>query len=570
MAGIADAFTIIMNSDGMKEFQEELKRNEKECETYSKQVETLTEELNKCEEEEKELKTRLEEARNATVKDEKAIANLEKALDKAKVATKQAAANLETAKTKADGFQKSVETLKGKPQYTLMQLGKNVMNLVKQLGLLAAVGMTVRKSLEFYEQGEQLGNLADKAGVAVEALQTLSKASGGDAESTASSITNIKENKESYQKAGIQIVEGDSSATFENVAKKMEGLKSEAEKLDLAASLGIDDNTAKMLAKGVDSYRESLKKAEKYKLYTKEDIERMRDYRQIQQDIKAGLQATSGAVYRMLLPVITAVAKVIRKITDWLAEHEGLVKIIGATLAVAAAIGVVIGVVMGLQKALALVMANPIVLQIMAVVAAIMVVIAIINDFIVFLQGGDSIIGELLNKWGYDTDAIRADILNAIEQLKAGFTSFMENVKAVGSAFIGVFQSMWAAVMNFWNGLPEPIKKLLKGVGLAALTIANPVAGLGVMTGGIAVGVGKKVMNKYKKNPQNAVPAGSQAAYYNSQSQNATNTKNSKTVNNKNTRVNANITVNVPSGDPHKVGAATKNAVQSLDNGRKA
>lgn len=81
----------------------------------------------------------------------------------------------------------------------------------------------------------------------------------------------------------------------------MQTLKSEAQKLDLANSLGLDEATTRLLIQGVDRYREELKRTNKYKLYTKDDIERMRDYRQIQQDIRMGMESINGH-----FPVATA------------------------------------------------------------------------------------------------------------------------------------------------------------------------------------------------------------------------------------------------------------------------
>lgn len=121
----------------------------------------------------------------------------------------------------------------------------------------------------------------------------------------------------------------------------METLKSDAAKWDLANSLGIDEGTTRLLIQGVERYREEMKRASKYKLYTKEDIERMRDYQQIQQDIRMGMSSIFGALSRLLLPAITAIGKAIRSVTDWLAEHEGMVKIAGVFIAIAAAIGAV-------------------------------------------------------------------------------------------------------------------------------------------------------------------------------------------------------------------------------------
>ena len=66
------------------------------------------------------------------------------------------------------------------------------------------------------------------------------------------------------------------------------------------------------------------------------------------------------------------------------------------------------------------------------------------------------------------------------------------------------------------------------------------------------------------------MPAGAQSNYYNSQSQNATNTQNSKNIANTNNRsVNVSqITINTQASDARAVAKGVKDTLDSLDNGQ--
>lgn len=537
MAQGLDLFTIGFGSEGLKQFEEELKSNEKQLDRYQKEVEALEEELD--------MLTKANAVSSDTFK--------------------ETSKDLKEARENVKKFQKSIDTMKGKSEYQIAALKKNFANLVKTVGLLAIVGTTVRKSLQFYEQAEQLDFLAQKTGIAADKLQELGNASsrfGGNTESTATSVENIRTNREAYIQAGVRI-ENDPSKTLENVARKMETLSNDRAKWDLADSLGIDEATTRMLIQGVEKYNAELKKGSKYKLYTKEDIQRMRDYRQIQQDIRMGLDRMGAAIYQMLLPAITAVSKIIRKITDWMAEHEGAVKIIGVFVAIAAAIGGIVLAVNLLSGAIALLEAHPVVLIIIAVIAAITALIAIINDLIVFIQGGHSLIGDILEDLGYDTELLRKDILAGIELLKQGIKGLVEWLRSAGEWI----NKLKEAALDLWNKIPEPIKKML-GAGLKASLLMNPITALPTAN----VMMGQKFMERYKKDPNNAVPAGAQSAYYNTQSQNANTTNNSRNIaNTRNNNIKVdNINIQTQANNPRQVAQEVGYVMTSLDNAQKA
>lgn len=540
MAGMLDLFAIGFNSEGIQTFEKELKNNERELDKYEKEVKKLENELAKlCEDEEK----------NA------------KAIIKVKAA-------LNEAKDKADQFGKSVKTMQGKSEYALLQLKKNFTNLTKTLGMLAMVGVSVKKSLDFYEQGEQLQFLADKTGIAVEKLQSLGNAAkkyGGTPEDSAGTVENIRANKDNYKKAGIQI-SGSPEKTLENVAKKMETLKSDAEKWDLANSLGIDEGTTRLLIQGVSKYNDELQKADKYKLFTKEDIERMREYRQVQSDIKMGIDNIFGSIWRMLLPGITAVAKAIRNVTDWLSEHEGAVKVIAAITAVVAAISVLsIGIKLltgaiqffGTAAVQAWLKAFAPVAIAIAIITAIWL---LVDDFVGFLQGKSSVLERILKKFGVDVEGVRQFFLQFFQNIQQGVGNVINWFKALG----GKIAEFGDKIKAVWDNLPEAFKNMFGGrlkVAATANTISTTIA------------KGQDTLSKYNASKQNAVPAGATSNYYQTQSINDNSSHNAKSISNS-TKSTKNVNIQkVEIKTQAKDGQDIKNAIEvmsELDNGMSA
>lgn len=496
MAGFLDIFSVGFDSKELQEFNDKLKQTRSN--------------LDKAEEDVKAL--------------EKELDNLDKAGGKDSDTFKAVSKRLNEAKDNVKKFENQIKTMEGRSEFQLQKLRQNFMKVVKAVGALAAVTATVKRSMAMYEEAEQIGNLAQKANVAVESLQRLGNAAkrfGGNTEASASTITSLqtKETKEKIVKAGIK-VGATPEQTLENIAAKMETLKSDAEKINLADSLGIDEGTTRLLIEGVQRYREELKRTDKYKLYTKEDIERMRDYRQIQADIRMGIESIQGTIARMLLPALTTMSKVIRGVTDWLAEHEGAVKIVATLVGIVAAVGAVIGVVKGLHMALTFLLANPVVLTIIGWSLAITAIIAVIQDFITWLQGGESALKGL-----WETGA------KVFDWLKAKATGFIDSLK------------------NLWDNIPDPIKKMIG--------LSNPITGTMTM-----VNIAKEQIAKANNNPLNSVPQGAIQNYNSTVANNQNRNENTRVSNNSNKKTTNIGTINIQTQATN--GAEVARDIQSI------
>lgn len=84
-------------------------------------------------------------------------------------------------------------------------------------------------------------------------------------------------------------------------------------------------------------------------------------------------------------------------------------------------------------------------LSTVALVAAIILVALLVEDFINFMQGNDSLLGAMLQKVGVDCDALREKIRNTWDNIKKVFQSFAEAVKGIiGSLFVSL-SKLWGA-----------------------------------------------------------------------------------------------------------------------------
>jgi len=556
--GELDSFTISFEALGLKKFTEELVKNEQLLEQYEREVK----------------------------ENEKALQDMKEAGKETTEEFKTAEKQLYNTREEINKLNKTITRTKQSSLFQLSQIAQNFSKLTQTVVKLAVVGTAVRRSLRFYEQAEQLGFLAEKSGIAAEKLQELGNVSsrfGGTTESTAMSIENIRTNKEEYTKAGIR-VENDPVQTLENVARKMEQLKSDSAKWELADSLGIDEATTRALIQGVDKYRESLKQSSKYKLYTQEDIQRMRDYRQIQQDIRQNIDSIYAVIYRGLLPAITRAAKIISKLTEWLGSHQSLVKITATTvgiLALASAFNVLSKSLIALAGGSAMMMRFP------GWATIIASIVMIIQDFVVFMEGGDSLIGRLWAKWGKDLDVIRAGFEIWAEKIKLIWNNllacFDKNRPRMEEAIdINVIKPVTAEQAKLrrdheLNKMNKELSESLKGkeLSITAKKGYNPFQSIdNWFAMQRSIKNGKQFVTTANKNPLNGVSSEAIAA---ANITNAINNGNnviskdiSKVTNNDRGIKIGNVTIQLQSSDPMKAGQDVKNVITSLDNGQRA
>lgn len=106
-------------------------------------------------------------------------------------------------------------------------------------------------------------------------------------------------------------------------------------------------------------------------------------------------------------------------------------------------------------------------LKIMAIIAVIVAIALIVDDFINFMQGNNSVIGDMLGKMGYDVDEVRDRIITAWNKVKGFLTQ-------VWLAISGIAGTVSAKLKEFWVNNGEEIMERLSDIwdGLKTILIA--------------------------------------------------------------------------------------------------
>lgn len=102
--------------------------------------------------------------------------------------------------------------------------------------------------------------------------------------------------------------------------------------------------------------------------------------------------------------------------------------------------------------------------------AAFIIVALLVEDFINFMQGNNSLLGSLLEKAGVDVDKFRANIIKIWGNIKTILTAVWQGIKNVA---IPIFQTIWGVIKTVFEAIGKIIDKIAPQFANLADQLAN-------------------------------------------------------------------------------------------------
>lgn len=150
---------------------------------------------------------------------------------------------------------------------------------------------------------------------------------------------------------------------------------------------------------------------------------------------------------------VIAVLNRVRNAVTWLADKLGgvdkLFRLIAITAAAAFAVFNFSKITSGLSSISKLL--TTINVKTLAIIAIIVLLALLVEDFINFMQGNDSLVGSLLEKAGVDVEAVRQTIINAWNAIKSFLLSVWDAIKKACTA-------VWGGIKDFFKEHGDEIK----------------------------------------------------------------------------------------------------------------
>ena len=265
----------------------------------------------------------------------------------------------------------------------------------------------------------------------------------------------------------------DALDVLQDLAGVMEQMSPEESK-GIGAALGLDPSTIMLLQQGRDGMKDLIAQKKQDAVYTQEDADTVKAYNVEMGKVKKGFIGVASILFRMVLPAFTTVTKYVGQFVNFLRRHQTAVKAFFVMIATVIT-AMLIPSFLAFARAL---MTNPITWVILAIAALALV----IEDFIVWLDGGKSALDKFWRKLLADPETAKKNL----EDIKAKAIEFVETVKQKFEEFI-----QWVEENPIFTGvviglailgrIAPTVISILSSIGSAFRLLGNAVMFVGRM-----------------------------------------------------------------------------------------
>ena len=377
-----------------------------------------------------------------------------------------------------DDFKRGLDSARSAAQTGGQQIADNLIGPLKAALAGLAAGFGFKSMLDTYtQQADAAGKLANSMGVNVEEMQAWGRAaklSGGSVDGFNGSLRSLNgqiamisalgksKALPIFEEMGIKVKDAtgktkDAFQILTDLAGKAE-TKGKAEFAGLAQRLGIDQGTIMLLQSGRKSVEELVKEMKELGVYQKEDGEIAAAYNDALDKLGWAMQGIGAIIMRMAVPALTYIADSLRTFVNFLRQHEPFVKTFFTIIAVVLA-AKAIPAMLQFAKATALAM-RPFA-PLIAIVTALAL---IIDDLIVYMEGGESALDDLWSMFGTGPE-IAAALSQAWEKLKTTGKELFENLITIAKKFFSYFEGAIQPLKDVFVNLFALIKAIAQGDG---------------------------------------------------------------------------------------------------------
>ncbi|MCG7324279.1 phage tail tape measure protein [Achromobacter sp. ACRQX] len=411
---------------------------------------------------------------------------------------------IDKSEKKTDEFGKSMLTAEGRAG--LME--EKIKGVFTRIGAAILATVAASKALETFNNHvqtvEQIRNTSDALGVAIEDVDAFGKAierMGGDAQGARDSLTDMAE---SIGEA-LQDVESGRAKTFKALGISLKDVNGQAKNavqgmIELAGAvegmgreqavfrikeLGITDNrSVELLLKGRQEVERMLRVQKEQGVVTKESAERVRVYSEALAKLKQSAGVATSGIVDWILPAITRFIQMLDSVVTWMNRHDTFVKgfFIGlTTILTTMFLPAVISATAAVWALIAPFLA------VAAPIAAVVALFALLYDDVMnFLDGNDSLIGQISEKYpivGETVKAMAEAVQTAFQWVVEAIATSWEVIKGFPDKVVGAFSSMGASIRDIFDGIVKVVRSAWEYVGSVFESVSSVIKRIGKWLG---------------------------------------------------------------------------------------
>lgn len=365
-------------------------------------------------------------------------------------------------------------------QNNLNKLQNTFTELLKIGGSFAGLFSLSSLANSFIETNKRVSNLSQSLGENYEEIQAwgnIVKNTGGDVASLENTLTTLNNGIQQIaingngsllpvlNRLGVSVK--NNNGDFKkgtDILKELSGVfstMSNSTAQSFGKMLGLDGGTINLLKQGSDNLNSLLEKQYKLGLYSEKDGKISIQFSNSLNDLKQSLTSVMAVFVRSVLPILQKFNDLMLNVALFVRKYENFIKVFFITLSTIFAFRLAPAIYSTIKAFLSLRSSTAWLIILGTIIAG------LIDDFIIWKQGGDALFGSLYdwlakNKW-------------AVDLLATTFASFM-----------GLFAI--SKVVNFGNALNNMITGADKTISASKLGLLLTMFSAGYKIGDFAIG----------------------------------------------------------------------------------
>lgn len=397
------------------------------------------------------------------------------------------------------------------------KVGESLLHTVATLGGMAIAALSlhamVEGMMEATNKADELSKAAKAASTNIEdftAWSDIIKKSGGSAEGFAASLGNLNQ-----QLAQIDVTGKSRAAPFlkelgidldaaankgktamdflPQLADAFKGMDS-AKAIGLGRRLGLDQATIMTLQAGRREIEAMIAREKELGTVTQHQADIAEKFNDTIDDTRHAFRSIWIGVAEYVLPPLTWMMEKMQVVAIFMRKHSDFV--VGLMIALGAAIAFYVLPPLFSMAAAAVVAFAPFILAGVLVAALATAFALLYDDIMAFIDGGDSMIGAILNRWPVIGEVVKGII--------AVFKDLWSTAEAAGGFLAALWDNPTQAFADFLNFVLEGLKSLINAIpGLSSVLGALGIDLSPKSTGG-AVGAGKTALGQAAGTPLGA------------------------------------------------------------------
>lgn len=414
--------------------------------------------------------------------------------------------DLDTTGKKSEDLNKKLTDTEG----VAKRVGQNLATLASGAlaGIAAAIGASslVQNAIARAEDIVAIDQTAQALGVAVGEVDAFGKAMetmGLDAQGARDSLTDMGESigeamqdiesgrAKTFTALGISLkdIDGQAIGATEGIfrlADAVQGLDRSAAVFRIK-ELGITDNRmVEAILKGRVELERTINIQKQQGVITREQVEQARRYTETMNQFRASTRSVSDGIAQALIPALTKIVEWLTVIVQWVGENKNF--IIGFFAAIAGIVTALYLPAMIAAAAATLAATWPILAMIAAVAAVAAAFALAYDDIMAFVEGNDSFIGQIFEKF----PAVEAAVFAIIDAFKL-----------MGTIVASVWEGILASVRFAVDFITAAISQIVAGIGKAG-EIGMKIASFFGIGGGESVDMANTQLASAEASPLNS------------------------------------------------------------------